>query len=705
MSTILLEEPVLLVLKATLLLSAGGLLTVAARGAPASIRHLVWAATLIGLLVLPLLALGLPRWTLPVLPADPAATVSVMSEATPAPVAEVGGADHARSLPGSVAAPAPEAPAGSPAPWPDLHPLLLLWAAGSLAVLGWVLLGQLGVQRLRRRAQPVRNAEWLREAHDLSWLLDITRPVALLRGTATATPMTWGILWPTVLLPDEAEEWGEDRRRMVLLHELAHVRRKDCLTQLAAHLACALFWFHPLAWYAARRLRVERERACDDMVVRAGASAPDYADHLLHVARTLKAPRASGTAVAMARPGQLEGRLLAVLDPERRRGSAAWTTRAAALAGLAALTVAVAVVHPGEVSANEIGREAEGAEQPMAELPAGAIRSEDSEVAAEARSGSNTGQAAALLGQDLQWQGTVRRGGTLAVYNMNGAVRATGTGGSTARIRGSLAERRGNQREVHLAYVQHAGGTTVCILPEGAECTAEGIRGADRETLRGRNQGPRTANLTVEVPEGVALRTETLNGALHLEDIGGDVHAVTLNGAIEASGVGSVQAKTLNGAIDVAMGRTAWTGDLSLETLNGAVRVRLPADASTTVSASTMAGSITSDFPLDVARRPARSTASGTIGAGGRSLTLSTMNGAIHIERAGGPLPGAVSSAGAPSERSGEKGWEAFAASMEAFGEAMGILGATIGETVGEAVGRSFGAMAEPPAPPEDGRR
>src|SRR4029078_12794075 len=101
----------------------------------------------------------------------------------------------------------------------------------------------------------------------------------------------------------------------MLLHELAHVKRNDCLTQIIAQICCAVYWFHPGVWYSARRLRSERELACDEHVLDVGVNACDYAAHLLDIARVCKAPfGTSAAAVAMARPSQLEGRLLAILD-------------------------------------------------------------------------------------------------------------------------------------------------------------------------------------------------------------------------------------------------------------------------------------------------------------------------------------------------------------------------------------------------------
>jgi hypothetical protein len=148
-----------------------------------------------------------------------------------------------------------------------------------------------------------------------------------------------------VLVSEAAETWSEDRRRAVMLHELAHVRRRDSLTQTLASLATALYWPHPGVWWAARRLQVEREFACDDCVLGAGAPADSYASDLLEIAYTLGGRRSPALAVTMARRGQLEGRLLAVLDAARNRATPGLTSRVAA--SLAALAILVPVAAMG----------------------------------------------------------------------------------------------------------------------------------------------------------------------------------------------------------------------------------------------------------------------------------------------------------------------------------------------------------------------
>src|SRR4029079_5814524 len=125
-------------------------------------------------------------------------------------------------------------------------------------------------------------------AQELADDLELRR-VRFLRAANASMPMAWGIFRPSVLMPADADAWPSDRLRIVLLHELAHVKRRDCLTHLFAQMAFAAYWFNRLAWVAARHLRTERERACDDLVLATGTRGSDYADQLLDIARVMRA--------------------------------------------------------------------------------------------------------------------------------------------------------------------------------------------------------------------------------------------------------------------------------------------------------------------------------------------------------------------------------------------------------------------------------
>jgi hypothetical protein len=127
--------------------------------------------------------------------------------------------------------------------------------------------------------------------------------------------MTIGLLRPRVLLPAAADEWSPERLRAVLVHELGHVSRHDTVIQLAAQLGCALYWWNPLAWLAAARLRIEREHACDDLVLGAGIQPSSYAADILEVARSISMDaHAHAGAICMVDLSWTEARLRRILD-------------------------------------------------------------------------------------------------------------------------------------------------------------------------------------------------------------------------------------------------------------------------------------------------------------------------------------------------------------------------------------------------------
>ena len=346
------------------------------RRSTAAHRHFVWTLALGGVLVLPVLSFALP-WRLPVIPglagalttATPKADIAPgrsfsadaeLATPAPTPLAAPSSAVSATPEPSAAAMPAPEREAALTSAAADVAPvhssggtlhlllgvLRVLWIVGIALAIGRVVVGVLALRWVTRDARAVSDRGWLELLASTCERLDLDVPVQLLESPHANMPMAFGLLRPIVVLPMENDTWSDERREVVLLHELAHVRRMDVRANLVGQLACALFWFNPLVWVAARRLRIEAERACDDLVLGAGAGASAYAGHLLDMVQAAASLRAPAFAVPMAQPSAFEGRVLAILDPKVARQG---VTRRAALFGVLALfavTVPLAALAP-----------------------------------------------------------------------------------------------------------------------------------------------------------------------------------------------------------------------------------------------------------------------------------------------------------------------------------------------------------------------
>jgi beta-lactamase regulating signal transducer with metallopeptidase domain len=266
-------------------------------------RHALWSGAIVAVLALPMLsALDL---RLPVLPAAPPETPVAIPLSPPTLLLS--------STPGDAPAPptipAPPAPRPQGAGWEAVA--LGVWLIGAAFVLARFVIGLEAVERLARGGRDLDDHSWRDLLERIAGELRLRRSVRLCMHARAGTPMTWGFLRPVVLLPRGCQDWSPARRAVVLRHELSHVKRGDWLFELAARLACALYWFNPLVWVAARQLARAREHACDETVVGLGTQPSAYADHLMAIARGLGGSKRP--ALAMARLSHLEQRLMRIL--------------------------------------------------------------------------------------------------------------------------------------------------------------------------------------------------------------------------------------------------------------------------------------------------------------------------------------------------------------------------------------------------------
>ena len=352
-----------LLLKATIiLLAALGLTLMMQQRFSAGARHVVWLVTVAALLLVPALTYWSPI-EMRILP----------------PTAAIDAAPPVISGPDQIAADADRSVSDNPVPtgsdaalisgsessvgvaqqssifagMSGVTMLLIIWAVVVLAIAGSLGYAALTVRRIVRRSQPLDSRDWLDPLWEVSDRLGLEEPPVVLRSEDAKMPFACGVMKPTIVLPAECDTWTLDRRRAVLLHELAHVKRHDLVGHTLGRLACAVYWFHPLVWTAAKNLRSESERACDDLAISCGARPTDYAEHLLDIVTSVRRDVTPSVALAMARRKEFEGRMLAILDPELRHSTPSRRQSFALIGSLALMAVVIGAAAPAPRAAQE----------------------------------------------------------------------------------------------------------------------------------------------------------------------------------------------------------------------------------------------------------------------------------------------------------------------------------------------------------------
>lgn len=238
-------------------------------------------------------------------------------------------------------------------------------------------------------------------------------------------------------------------------------------------------------------------------------------------------------------------------------------------------------------------------------------------------------------GTDFQWSGRIDRGKAIEIKGINGAITARATTGAEVQVTAvKHAGNKGDADDVTFKVVEGSAGVTICVMYPGTE-------GKPNECVQGSggrmsiNENDTRVDFTVQVPAGVDFIGKTVNGDVETDRIGGNVHATTVNGDITVAAAGYVRATTVNGSIEASLGRADWQGDLEFSTVNGGIALRLPEGLGAEVTAGTVNGDFETDFPLTVQGKWGPKHVTGTIGSGGRKLSLNTVNGSISLRRGG----------------------------------------------------------------------
>ena len=544
----------------------------------AATRHFTWACAISTAALLPVITITSPHW----------------SVSTPAPLARLVSPTHIQAVP---ATPSGVATAERIGPRSTVRPnnrrpvgftlweiATWIWITGAAGVFCYVLVGHVAAWRLYRTTQRIQKP-WIDEVEHLVRELRINRGLCLVESRHVSVPLVLYLWRPIIVMPESAAQWPRDRIRAVLLHELAHVKRNDVRTQTVAQMACAAYWFNPLVWFAAHRLRLECERACDDSVLMAGTSGADYATHLYEIARAVSASASAPFAIGLAVDGsRLEQRLVAILDPRTPRHSATPIGR-----GIASLPVLFVALATGAIQITAI------------EVPVGMVKTPAASNERQAKSGpvpTEPSGAASLPSGDFHWSAVMHEHQMVEVSIARGSIRVLPSGDDTVRVQ---------------AHTDDPGKSAIQVVS-----TASGVKFCNVvTTVRGshnsRDQGPHLSpdqeeetrtDFVISVPAGLHLSGSTR--------------------------LGDITAEHENADIDMA-------------TIDGNITLQLAAQEGANFSGNVINGSIDSDFPLEdntpslpPGVKPASHAARivhAIVGVGGPRLAAVVVNGDIRLLR------------------------------------------------------------------------
>ncbi|MEM7477542.1 MAG: M56 family metallopeptidase [Planctomycetota bacterium] len=408
-----------------LLVGVAATMLVALRSASAATRHAIILYAMVGMLAAPLCGLLLPKWEIlpswgvasiedattsasSVLPTSTSAirpTSSLQPNSSTQQPGELPENPESNDSPevaqnsgvSSVVTAAPTAtaaknstesgPASSSWQLPSMDPanwILLAWALGTILCMLRLFGSFLALGRLRRtstqlgkfvagsfeanhdhdQACKLLAARIARIFSDLPQSSSQNRNTALLRSEHHEIPLVWGLWNHKIALPISATSWDDSKLRSVLLHELGHIQRQDTITMLLAQITCAMYWFNPLLWRLCQRMQMERECACDDLVLGRGVAASSYAEHLLQIAESFQQSRNRPICgLAMATRSDLDSRLEAVLCPNRNRGRASKFTTLASLGIILLVALPTAMMGSSNAAENPISRPILGTSQ------------------------------------------------------------------------------------------------------------------------------------------------------------------------------------------------------------------------------------------------------------------------------------------------------------------------------------------------------
>jgi beta-lactamase regulating signal transducer with metallopeptidase domain len=312
---------------------------------PSELKHLLWLCAILSFMLIPFLSY--------MMPGIPVATIKITdehSEAYKTVTSLISAQENGAGAAGEIATYAPIAfrtnnlTVHSIMRWHIC--VLMLWLTGVGFSSFRIIRGKIGVCRLTKNRKLIQDSNSTLMLKSVSEDMGINREIDIGRSPRCTIPFMYNFFKPTIVFPVDSERWSTAKTRAVLLHELAHIKRKDNLTRFIARMICALFWYVPFLWIAYSSLYLEQEESCDAFVIHKGIQPTEYARFIVHLARYRRDHALlSGIFISKGRVKMLEKRIIHVLYPKGgnqiSRGGKKMVTRILMIGMVLLLSVAV----------------------------------------------------------------------------------------------------------------------------------------------------------------------------------------------------------------------------------------------------------------------------------------------------------------------------------------------------------------------------
>ncbi len=310
-------------------------------------RHFYLTLTTIALLVLPIVALVLPSWGSGPIP-NPFENISAQSAIETSDLKPISQKTNEKTRDSYIRLKnSQETTTGSEYKAKNIARIFKIiiygWFIGTSLIFIWLIGGKIYCYVIYKKSQFVEDQNILRTIHNFTKRFGLKKHILTMYSHLTKVPVVTGLLYPKLLLPHSVKKWPEEKKEAILFHELAHIKRNDTFFQFLAQIACAFYWFSPLSWILERKLMIERERACDNVVLQQNIKPSSLAAYLMETSEELGSDKnTKWTLAGMAEGTDFKDRILSILDPNAKRMSL--TPTRALISGLLSVLIILPLI-------------------------------------------------------------------------------------------------------------------------------------------------------------------------------------------------------------------------------------------------------------------------------------------------------------------------------------------------------------------------